>query len=41
MLGVSLALAGFLNGAIIAFVVYAASKRLHHVRSSGSKFDSI
>jgi hypothetical protein len=34
MLGVGQALAGFMNGAIISFVVYSASKRLHHVRFS-------
>jgi len=33
MLGVAQALTAFLNGTIIAFIIYSASKRLHHVSS--------
>jgi len=32
-LGVGQAFAGFLNGTIIALIVYSASRRLHHVSS--------
>ena len=32
-LGISQAFTGFLNGTIIALIVYAASRRLHHVSS--------
>jgi hypothetical protein len=33
-LGIAQAFTGFLNGTIIAFIVYSASKRLHHVGSA-------
>jgi hypothetical protein len=33
MLGVAQGFTSFLNGTIIAFVIYSASKKLHHVGS--------
>ena len=38
MFGVAQGFTGFLNGTIIAFVIYAASRRLHHV---GSPYPSL
>jgi len=37
-LDVGQALAAFLNGTIIAFIIYSASRRMHDVCLSGSLF---